>query len=250
MPAMSVVGAVGCLPGRTIAFRRQILLDYMDRFLAEKFLGVFIEVSGDRTLTNYTLMDGYRTAYQSTSMVYTDAPLHLKKLAKQQYRWARGSQYNTLANAGVDDPQGAPARLVQPGPHRHPVRVPGRTDRLVSATTTGRFRPEIHANLPCPGDGTRWLALLLNLTVVIWVILAASRIGGPIAHRPGDLIFLPLFIVINIFVLRRVRLLGFFRCARNAGWATRADSFRAAHVTATHWQRSPTCSEASCWRPQ
>jgi len=39
VPAMSVLGTVGCLPGRTIAFRRQILLDYMDRSLAEKFLG-------------------------------------------------------------------------------------------------------------------------------------------------------------------------------------------------------------------
>lgn len=29
-------------------------------------------------------------------MVYTDAPLEVRKLFKQQLRWARGSQYNTL----------------------------------------------------------------------------------------------------------------------------------------------------------
>ena len=46
----------------------------MDKFLSEKFLGVYIEVSDDRTLTNYTLMAGYKTVYQSTSLVYTDAP--------------------------------------------------------------------------------------------------------------------------------------------------------------------------------
>ena len=96
MPAMSVLGTVGCLPGRTIAFRSSILFDCLDDFLSEKFLGVFLEVSDDRTLTNYTLKRGYRTVYQSTSLVYTDAPLKLTKLAKQQYRWARGSQYNTL----------------------------------------------------------------------------------------------------------------------------------------------------------
>ena len=96
MPAMSVLGTVGCLPGRTIAFRRSILIGCMERFLTERFLGVFLEVSDDRTLTNYTLMAGYKTVYQSTSLVYTDAPTSLRKLVKQQFRWARGSQYNTL----------------------------------------------------------------------------------------------------------------------------------------------------------
>src|SRR5690606_4026046 len=96
MPAQSVLGQVGCLPGRTIAFRRHILMRVMDKFMTERFMGVFLEVSDDRTLTNLTLKAGYRTVYQHTSLVYTDAPLRLKKLAKQQLRWARGSQYNTL----------------------------------------------------------------------------------------------------------------------------------------------------------
>src|SRR5690606_33443463 len=71
MPAMSVLGTVGCLPGRTIAFRRRVLIDAMPAFLHAKFLGVFLEVSDDRTLTNETLKQGYRTVYQSTSVVYT-----------------------------------------------------------------------------------------------------------------------------------------------------------------------------------
>jgi hyaluronan synthase len=74
MPAMSVLGTVGCLPGRTIAFRREILVRAMPGFLSEKFLGVFLEVSDDRTLTNYVLKYGYRSVYQSTSFVLTDAP--------------------------------------------------------------------------------------------------------------------------------------------------------------------------------
>lgn len=74
LPAMSVVGTVGCLPGRTIAFRKHILDTCMEDFLSEKFLGVFLEVSDDRTLTNYTLKAGYKCVYQSTSLVYTDAP--------------------------------------------------------------------------------------------------------------------------------------------------------------------------------
>src|SRR5262245_5399741 len=96
MPAQSALGRVGCLPGRTIAFRRSILMRVMDQFMSERFLGVFLEISDDRTLTNLTLKAGYKTVYQHTSLVYTDAPLRLGKLAKQQLRWARGSQYNTL----------------------------------------------------------------------------------------------------------------------------------------------------------
>ncbi|MBM7331883.1 hypothetical protein JS562_55160, partial [Agrobacterium sp. S2] len=64
--------------------------------MTQRFMGVFLEVTDDRTLTNLTLKQGYRTVYQHTSLVYTDAPLQVKKLFKQQLRWARGSQYNTL----------------------------------------------------------------------------------------------------------------------------------------------------------
>lgn len=39
MKAMSVTGKVGCLPGRTIAFRTQILIDVMYDFMNETFMG-------------------------------------------------------------------------------------------------------------------------------------------------------------------------------------------------------------------
>ena len=101
MPAQSALGQVGCLPGRTIAFRRSILRSVMEPFMTARFLGVFLEISDDRTLTNLTLKKGYRTVYQHTSLVYTDAPLRLGKLFRQQLRWARGSQYNKIGRAHV-----------------------------------------------------------------------------------------------------------------------------------------------------
>ena len=68
MPAMSVLGTIGCLPGRTIAMRMSILHAVLPEFLTARFLGIFLEVSDDRTLTNLILRSGYRTAYQSTSL--------------------------------------------------------------------------------------------------------------------------------------------------------------------------------------
>ncbi|WP_228390124.1 glycosyltransferase family 2 protein [Streptomyces smaragdinus] len=224
MPAMSVLGTVGCLPGRTIAFRSHILFDCMDAFLGEKFLGVFLEVSDDRTLTNYALKAGYRTVYQSTSLVYTDAPLQLKKLAKQQYRWARGSQYNTLRmmpwmlrNARMLAVFYAADVLV-------PFVLLGTFASWVAAAfqTSG---PSVYGELPLPDDPTRYLVLLLLLAGVMSLFSLMVRFGRHFAYRPQDLLFLPTFMIINTFLLLPVRLLGFFRCAHNASWGTRKDSF-------------------------
>jgi hyaluronan synthase len=93
---LSVFGHIGCLPGRTIAFRKSILLKNKDEFLKEKFLGNRVEFSDDRSLTHYTLKEGYKTVYQETSSVLTDAPLKFSKYLKQQLRWGRGSQLNTI----------------------------------------------------------------------------------------------------------------------------------------------------------
>ncbi len=73
-----------------------VLRHIMPEFLTGRFLGIFLEVSDDRTLTNLVLKAGYRTVYQATALVYTDAPVRLGKLIRQQLRWPRGSQYNTL----------------------------------------------------------------------------------------------------------------------------------------------------------
>lgn len=55
MKAMSVTGKVGCLPGRTIAFRTEILRECIHEFMNETFMGFHKEVSDDRSLTNLTL---------------------------------------------------------------------------------------------------------------------------------------------------------------------------------------------------
>lgn len=224
MPAMSVLGTVGCLPGRTIAFRRSILVKYMDRFLSERFLGVFLEVSDDRTLTNYTLMAGYRTVYQSTSLVYTDAPTKLRKLVKQQFRWARGSQYNTL-------------RMLPWMLRNTPMlAVFYLADIVVPFVLVGSFiswgwtlahgaTMALYDALPLPAEPWQALALILGLTGCMTVISLAVRFGRHFAYQPGDLAFLPAFMIINTALLMPIRVFGFFRMAHNASWGTRAGGF-------------------------
>jgi hyaluronan synthase len=224
MPAMSVLGTVGCLPGRTIAFRRSILVGCMDRFLSERFLGVFLEVSDDRTLTNYTLMAGYRTVYQSTSLVYTDAPTAVRKLAKQQYRWARGSQYNTL-------------RMLPWMLRNAPVlSIFYLSDIIVPFVLVGSFvswgiaiatgsKAALYGALPLPDMTWERISVILGLTVLMTLASVSLRFGRHFAHRPNDLAVLPTFMLINTFMLMPIRVLGFFRMAHNAGWGTRAGGF-------------------------
>jgi hyaluronan synthase len=225
MPAMSVLGTVGCLPGRTIAFRRDILVRHMSRFLNERFLGVRLEVSDDRTLTNYTLMAGYKTVYQSTALVYTDAPTGLGKLVRQQYRWARGSQYNTL-------------RMLPWMLRRTPVlAVFYLADIIIPFVLVGSLlawgislytgaKAWLYDAIPLLPD-QRWQVIpaILLLAGLMTTASLSIRFGRHFAHRPDDLLHLPTFMLINTFLLIPIRTLGFFRMAHNTGWGTRTGGF-------------------------
>ncbi|PZR52467.1 glycosyl transferase family 2 [Xylanimonas oleitrophica] len=224
MPAQSVLGQVGCLPGRTIAFRRNILVRVMEKFMTEKFLGVFLEVSDDRTLTNLTLKEGYRTVYQYTSLVYTDAPLQIKKLFKQQLRWARGSQYNTLrmlpwmvAHAPVLAIFFVTDILL---PFMLVGTIAGWVYRAVSGTGVNLYQAILQESVGNSG----WL-LVIGLMLVSSVLSMAVRQLRHLQEKPSDFWRLPLFIVVSSLFLMPVRLLGFLRMAHVAGWGTRAGAY-------------------------
>lgn len=224
MPAQSALGQVGCLPGRTIAFRHEILTRVMDRFMSERFLGVFLEVSDDRTLTNLTLQEGYRTVYQYTSLCYTDAPLQIKKLFKQQLRWARGSQYNTLRML--------PWMLG----HAPVLALFFSLDILLPFLLAGVVAGWIWRSLH--GEGINLyagilkeygvqggFAAVLGLMVVSSVLSMALRQLRHLAEVPGDFFRLPMFILVSTAFLMPIRLIGFFRLAHASGWGTRAGAY-------------------------
>ncbi|KRC47151.1 glycosyl transferase family 2 [Leifsonia sp. Root227] len=224
MPAQSVVGQIGCLPGRTIAFRRSILMRVMDKFMNEKFLGVFLEVSDDRTLTNLTLKEGYRTVYQHTSLVYTDAPLKVKKLFKQQLRWARGSQYNTLRML--------PWMLG----HAPLLAFFFITDIILPFVLAGVLGGWVYRSIT--GEGYNFYAGFLKaygvqggVLTVVALMVASSVISMSIrqirhlSEKPSDFFRLPVFIIVSTFFLMPIRLLGFFRMAHASGWGTRSGAY-------------------------
>ncbi len=224
MPAQSALGQVGCLPGRTIAFRRRILMQVMDKFMSEKFLGVFLEVSDDRTLTNLTLKAGYRTVYQYTSLCYTDAPLKVKKLAKQQLRWARGSQYNTLrmlpwmiGHAPVLAVFFLTDILL---PFLLLGTILGWVYRSVSGTGTNLYQAilETYTGL----NGWAWVVALMIVSSVLSMSIRQIR---HLHEKPSDFLRLPVFIIVSTFFLMPIRIVGFLRMAHASGWGTRAGAY-------------------------
>ena len=96
MPAQSVFGQVGCLAGRTIAYRRTAFEPAVEALVRQTVFGVPQHVGDDRVLTSELLRRGWRTVYQSTARVETDAPPDWRTFWRQQLRWGRSSQRETL----------------------------------------------------------------------------------------------------------------------------------------------------------
>lgn len=224
MPAQSVLGQVGCLPGRTIAFRRSILMRVMHDFMTQKFLGVFLEVSDDRTLTNLTLKAGYRTVYQHTSLVYTDAPLQIKKLFKQQLRWARGSQYNTLRMLPWMLGHAPVLSIFFVMDIVLPFLLYGVIMGWIYRAATGQGYNFYQGILEEYGaqSGVFWV---LALMIVSSVLSMAIRQLRHLAEKPSDFFRLPIFIIVSTLFLMPIRLIGFFRLAHASGWGTRAGAY-------------------------
>jgi hyaluronan synthase len=96
VPAQSVSGQIGCLAGRTIAYRREAFEPAIARAAAQTVLGIPQHVGDDRVLTSELLRNGWRTVYQATALVETDAPSDWRTFWRQQLRWGRSSQRETL----------------------------------------------------------------------------------------------------------------------------------------------------------
>lgn len=80
--------SVTCLSGPLACYRKQLVIDNMDGWLNQKFLGQKATFGDDRSMTNFVL-NGYRTSYQDTAICSTIVPNKYDVFLKQQMRWKR-----------------------------------------------------------------------------------------------------------------------------------------------------------------
>ncbi len=84
--AQSVTGNILVCSGPLSAYRREVLIDNLEKYESQMFLGAPVQYGDDRCLTNYAIQYG-KTVYQSTAVCETDVPETLAKFLKQQIRW-------------------------------------------------------------------------------------------------------------------------------------------------------------------
>ncbi len=96
--AQSRRGAVACLSGRTVAYRRQAVVPVVENMEDEFFLGRRCISGDDGRLTWLVLASGYKTVYQSTARATSMFPDKGRAFYKQRLRWSRNS-YRTYLTA-------------------------------------------------------------------------------------------------------------------------------------------------------
>lgn len=213
VPAQSRFGQVGCLAGRTIAYRRTAFEPAVERLVRQSVLGVPQHVGDDRVLTGELLRAGWRTVYQSTAVVETDAPSDWRTFWRQQLRWGRSSQRETL--------------LSLPWLWRRPIAFASFvTDILTPFALYAVVALAIAHALRGHGGATGLpLAYELPLGYVGMLVSIGIRQAGHVRRVPADLARLPLFVLQITFVMVPLRIAAFATMFEQ-GWTSRSSDRR------------------------
>ncbi len=86
--AEAIFGSVMCCSGCCSAYRRKYVLEVLNDWKNQRFLGVQCTYGDDRALTNY-LLEKYKTIYAPEAECYTVVPDTWKVFFKQQLRWKK-----------------------------------------------------------------------------------------------------------------------------------------------------------------
>jgi hyaluronan synthase len=210
VPAQSVFGQVGCLAGRTIAYRRTAFEPAVEQLVRQTVLGLPQHVGDDRVLTNELLHNGWRTVYQSTALVETDAPSDWRTFWRQQLRWGRSSQRETLLS--LRWLWRKPAAFVS---FATDILTPFALYAVAALAVAHALRG--HA-------GATGLPLAIELPLGYLGMLASIgvRQAAHVRRFPRDLRRLPLFVLQITFVMVPIRIAAFATMFHQE-WGSRSD---------------------------
>lgn len=89
--AQSALGSVFCTPGALAAYRKDAVMNCLDEWINQSFLGQPSTIGEDRALTNMILKQGLHVYFQKNAMVFTNIPERYKNLYKMFIRWERSN---------------------------------------------------------------------------------------------------------------------------------------------------------------
>jgi cellulose synthase/poly-beta-1,6-N-acetylglucosamine synthase-like glycosyltransferase len=203
VPATTLLScAVGCLSGRTSAYRTKLLQGLKEPFLNETFLGKQCISGDDKCYTYLVLKSGYHTWCQLNAHVYSTFRPDFTGFVQQRIRWTRNSFRSELRALG------------QGWLWRYPYLALVTLDKNIGLVTQLNG-PVIF--ILAAIHGNPWLMLAL---VVWWHFTRAVKISAHLFRRPRDWLLLPLFIGTSFF-LSLMKFYAFFTMNQQ-GWITRS----------------------------
>jgi N-acetylglucosaminyltransferase len=203
VPAMGRVGAVPCISGRTAVYRRSAVLPVLDRLENEFFLGRRCISGDDGRLTWLVLASGYKTVHQRSAKALSMFPSTFRAFVKQRVRWSRNS-YRCYLTA-----------IAKGWLWRVPFVTKVTVLQIVLTPVTMGFT-----------IGYLLLSRLELTTVGIWAVIVWLLIGrgvrgiSHLRRHPGDILLLPLVVLVVVFIALPVKAFAFVTMNKQ-GWLTR-----------------------------
>jgi cellulose synthase/poly-beta-1,6-N-acetylglucosamine synthase-like glycosyltransferase len=207
VPAMGRAGAVPCVSGRTAVYRKSAVLPVLDKLENEFFLGKRCISGDDGRLTWLVLASGFKTVHQRSAKALSMFPSTFSAFVKQRVRWSRNS-YRCYLTA-----------MFKGWLWQQPLITKITVLQILFTPVTMGFT-------------VAYLLLSrLELTpiaiaaVAIWLLLGRGIRGfSHLRRHPGEILLLPLVVLVVIFIALPIKLFAFVTMNRQ-GWLTRhADS--------------------------
>lgn len=89
--AQSVLGSVLCTPGALSAYKKDAVMNCLETWIHQTFMGQPSDIGEDRAMTNMILKQGYHVVFQKNAHVLTDVPTQYENLQKMFTRWERSN---------------------------------------------------------------------------------------------------------------------------------------------------------------
>ncbi len=206
-PFLAVAGdALTCLSGRTAFYRKSAILPLVDELENETFMGRPVISGDDKCLTYLILKNGWKTAYQANSHVYTPGMENLGSYLKQRLRWTR----NALR---------ADSKAILNGwPLKHPGLFFFQIDKVLQSfviiLSLMFFVVAVSLH--------QWLVALV--IALWWFISRAIKMYSHFIQKPYNLLILPGYVAYS-FLTGILKIYALFTL-NTQGWITRWDKSR------------------------
>lgn len=89
--AQGQMKSVLCTPGALSAYKKVAVMECLEEWIEQSFMGVKTDIGEDRAMTNMIMKQGYNTLFQSNAQVATNIPETYGVLRKMFTRWERSN---------------------------------------------------------------------------------------------------------------------------------------------------------------